>query len=258
MTRVLILGAYGQLARHTTPFFLDRTDAHITLYLRRAGRLSNPDAARMTLIEGAVSDRMSLRAAMQGHDVVVATLAGATMSAQAEEIVEAMQATGVTQLIFCASMSVHGEVLSGETFHSVLDGYRDAAVTISRSGLDYTILRSDWFTQYEAIGYRLAPHKDRVHGQDVSLNRLSDLIVKLAMSRSVEARRMLEASHAMIWDRCAGDDVFEPAGGSPLAAEGSREPGLLDRQLEETDAVASKIAVQLARLPESTLKSTGN
>ena len=43
MTNVLILGANGQLARHTTRVFLRDTDAKLTLYLRRASRLSNPD-----------------------------------------------------------------------------------------------------------------------------------------------------------------------------------------------------------------------
>ena len=45
MIRVLILGANGQLARNTTKFFLERTDARLTLYLRRASRLRTPDPA---------------------------------------------------------------------------------------------------------------------------------------------------------------------------------------------------------------------
>ena len=43
MTNVLILGANGQLARNTTRVFLGVTDAKLTLYLRRASRLKNPD-----------------------------------------------------------------------------------------------------------------------------------------------------------------------------------------------------------------------
>jgi len=39
MTKVLILGANGQLARNTTRVFLENTDVTLTLYLRRAGRL---------------------------------------------------------------------------------------------------------------------------------------------------------------------------------------------------------------------------
>ena len=42
MTKVLILGANGQLARNTTRVFLKDTEAHLTLYLRRASRLTTP------------------------------------------------------------------------------------------------------------------------------------------------------------------------------------------------------------------------
>jgi hypothetical protein len=36
MTRVLILGANGQLVRNTTRVCLNTSDVHLTLYLRRA------------------------------------------------------------------------------------------------------------------------------------------------------------------------------------------------------------------------------
>jgi len=41
MTKVLILGANGQLARNTTRVFLENTDVTLTLYLRRVSRLKN-------------------------------------------------------------------------------------------------------------------------------------------------------------------------------------------------------------------------
>ena len=39
MTKVLILGAYGQIARVATGLFLEQTDVQLTLYLRNANRL---------------------------------------------------------------------------------------------------------------------------------------------------------------------------------------------------------------------------
>jgi nucleoside-diphosphate-sugar epimerase len=50
MTKVLILGANGQLARNTTRVFLKNTEAHLILYLRRANRLTNPDPERVTTV----------------------------------------------------------------------------------------------------------------------------------------------------------------------------------------------------------------
>ena len=52
MTRILIIGANGQLARHTTKVLLAQTDAHLTLFLRKANRLKNPDPSRAVIVEG--------------------------------------------------------------------------------------------------------------------------------------------------------------------------------------------------------------
>ncbi len=76
MARVLILGANGQLARNTTAFFLKHPDVRLTLYLRRASRLRNPDPSRVTIVEGDVLDVETLKGALRGHDVVFASLAG--------------------------------------------------------------------------------------------------------------------------------------------------------------------------------------
>jgi uncharacterized protein YbjT (DUF2867 family) len=139
LTNVLILGANGQLARNATRVLLRDTDAKLTLYLRRAGRLKNPDPKRVTIVDGDVLDRARLEAAMKGQDVVYANLSGA-MKQQAESIVAAMHATGLTRLIFISSMGIYGEV-PGERYGSQLDPYRDSAAVIEASDLDYTILR---------------------------------------------------------------------------------------------------------------------
>ena len=194
MTKVLILGANGQLARNTTKFFLERTDAGLTLYLRRASRLRNPDPARVTIVEGDVLDRPTLEAALQGQDVVHANLAGA-MAQQAHAIVDAMRTTGLKRLIFISSMGIYDEV-PGEKYRSVPDPYRDSAAVIETSGLDYTILRPGWFTQDEAIDYQITRKGEPFRGHDVSLNSLSDLIVKLALSPTMEVRRSLGVSRA--------------------------------------------------------------
>ena len=190
--KVIILGANGQLARHTTRVFLRDTDVKLTLFLRRADRLQNPDSSRVTIAEGDVLDLPRLKAAMKGHDVVYANLAG-EMKRQAESIVEAMDGAGIRRLIFISSMGIHGEV-PGERYRSVLDPYRDAAAVIERSGLDYTILRPGWFTHSEEISYQLTQKGEPFKGHDVSLNSLSDLIVKLALKPGMESRHSVGVS----------------------------------------------------------------
>ena len=194
MTRILILGANGQLARHTTPFFLDRTDAHLTLYLRRARRLKNPDRRRVTIVEGDVLDRTTLMSAMHGQNVVYANLAG-DMAPQARAIVDAMHAAGIKRLIFISSMGIYDEV-PGERYHSALDPYRDSAAAIEASGLDYTLLRPVWFTHDDEINYQITQKGEPFKGHDVSLNSLSDLIVKLALTPGMEVRHSLGVSRA--------------------------------------------------------------
>jgi uncharacterized protein YbjT (DUF2867 family) len=193
MTNVLILGANGQLARNTTRVFLSHTDAKLTLYLRRASRLSNPDPARVAILEGDVLDLPILTAAMKGQNVVYANLAGA-MKDQADSIVLAMHATSVKRLIFISSMGIYGEV-PGERYTSVLDPYRDSAAVIETSDLDYTILRPGWFTRDTAIDYRITQKGEPFQGHDVSLNSVSDLIVKLAMNPTLEICRSLGVSN---------------------------------------------------------------
>ena len=192
MTHVLVLGANGQLARHTTAVFLRTTGASLTLYLRRAARLKNPDPRRVRVIEGDVLNLKTLVGAMTGQDVVYANLAG-DMKAQAEHIVEAMHKSGLKRLIFVSSMGIYGEV-PGEKYRSVLDPYRDCAAVIEASDLEYTVLRPGWFTQDEEINYRLTQKGEPFVGHDVSLNSLSDLIVKLAITPGLHVRESIGVS----------------------------------------------------------------
>jgi uncharacterized protein YbjT (DUF2867 family) len=194
VTRVLILGANGQLARHTTAVFLRTTDVKLTAYLRRASRLKNPDPTRVRVVEGDVLDARTLTSAMKDQDVVYANLTG-DMKRQAENIVECMHAAGVKRLIFISSMGIYGEVL-GERYRSVLDPYRDSAALIESSDLDYTALRPGWFTHGEEIDCRITQKGEPFKGHDVSLNSVSDLIVKLATTPELHVRQSLGVSKA--------------------------------------------------------------
>lgn len=192
MTRVLILGANGQVARHTTACFLANSNAKLTLYLRRASRLKNPDPKRVTVIEGDVLDLSALISAMRDQDVVFASLAG-DLDKQAQSFVAAMDKAGLKRLIFVSSMGIYGEV-PGEKYRSILDPYRDAAAVIEASNLDYTVLRPGWFTQNPKIDYQITKKGEPFRGHDVSLNSLSDLIVKLSLDPKLYVRSSIGVS----------------------------------------------------------------
>jgi uncharacterized protein YbjT (DUF2867 family) len=146
------------------------------------------------IVEGDVLDPRTLQDAMRGQDVVYANLAGA-MEQQARAIVDAMHATGLKRLIFISSMGIYGEV-PGEKYGSVLDPYRDSAAVVEASDLDYTLLRPGWFTHDEEVAYQITQKGEPFKGHDVSLNSLSDLIVKLALSPTMDLRRSLGVSRA--------------------------------------------------------------
>src|SRR5271154_5128884 len=178
MTRVLILGANGQLARNTTRVLLEDPSVTLTLYLRRAGRRMNPAPDRVRIVEGDVLDQAILRQAMRDQDIVYANLAG-DMAAQARTIIDAMHAAGLKRLIFISSMGIYGEV-PREKYRSVLDPYRDSAALIEASDLDYTVLRPGWFTRKPEGPCQITQKGEPFQGHDISLDSLSALITRIA------------------------------------------------------------------------------
>ena len=194
MTKVLILGANGQLARNTTRVFLEKTDVALTLYLRRASRLRNPDPGRVKIVEGDVLDAGALRAR---H---ARTRRGLRQSCRRHGAAGPRHhrrhaRRGLKRLIFVSSMGIYGEV-PGETYRSVLDPYRDSAAEIEKSDLDYTILRPGWFTRDKGVGYRITQKGEPFMGHDVSLDGLSDLITKLAADPGLYRRCSIGVSNA--------------------------------------------------------------
>jgi uncharacterized protein YbjT (DUF2867 family) len=185
MTNVLILGAYGQIARVATDLFVARSDAQLTLYLRNARRLSgigHPE--RIRLVEGDVMDAKALRAAMVGQQVVYANLSG-DMEAQARNIVAAMDAEGVKRLIFISSMGIYDEV-PGQRYDTILDPYRNAAQVIESSDLDYTVVRPAWLNNKDEIAYGTTQKGELFANPRAVVSRKSvaDLVVKLALTPS--------------------------------------------------------------------------
>lgn len=58
------------------------------------------------------------------------------------------------------------------------------------------ILRSGWFTHDDEIAYQITRKGEPFRGHGVSLNSLSDLIVKLALTPGMESCRSLGVSRA--------------------------------------------------------------
>jgi len=196
MTKVLVLGANGQVARVATALFLKHPNVHLTLFLRRPQRLKGLPSDRVQVIEGDALDRKALEAAMAGQDVVYANLAG-PLEQMIRGIVQAMNAIGLKRLIFISSMGIYEEI-PGERHGSILDPYRKAAAVIEASDLDYTILRPAWMNDRDEIAYGTTQKGEpfKAAKESVSRKSVADLVVKLATTPGLEIRRSLGVNKA--------------------------------------------------------------
>lgn len=194
MTKVLVLGAGGQIARWAITM-LAAENAELTLFLRDASRLTDTPASAQ-VVQGDVLDREQLDPAVRGQDVVYANLAG-DLDAQAARIVESMKAAGVQRLVFITSLGIYNEVpgrfgdWNRRQIGPVLGPYRAAADTIEASGLDYTILRPAWLTNADEISYEVTQRNEPFKGTEVSRKSVAALVTNIATHPDLWARANL-------------------------------------------------------------------
>ena len=192
MTRILVIGAHGEIAQVATKLFLEHDKVELTLFLRRSRRLSEmAKLPGVRVVEGDATDLNKLQSVMAGHDAVYANLSGA-MGRQAKTIVKAMQSSGVKRLVFISSMGIYDEV-PGEKAGSVLDPYRESAAIIEASDLDYTLVRPAWLDNEDIVAYGLTQKGEafKAAGATVSRRSVADLVVRLCLTPGLHSRESL-------------------------------------------------------------------
>ncbi len=188
---VLIIGANGSVAKVATQGFLSGTSANLKLFLRDAKRLDsvrNEHPARVQLIEGDATDINALKAAMRGVSVVYANLAGRNLGEMARAIVQAMRESGVKRLVWVGSYGVYdGEIPQGEMdrIRAYNPPHREAVRAIESSGLDYTIIRAQWFSGADEIDYELTRKGEAFKNPSAYISRKS--IAHLVIKSCVES-----------------------------------------------------------------------
>lgn len=184
MTKTLILGASGQIARHVVDMLAERDDAELTLFLRDAKKLGRKVPANARVIEGDVLDAAKLKEAVAGQDAVYANLAG-NVDAQAEAIIAAMKATGTRKLIFCTTLGIYDEVpgkfgeWNNREIGEYFPPYRKAADLIEASGLDYAVLRPAWLTDADEIDFETTERNAPFKGTEVARKSVAAVVVQL-------------------------------------------------------------------------------
>ena len=180
---VLIIGANGSVAKVATQGFLSGTNANLKLFLRDSSRLSklaeqNPN--RIQLIEGDALDKNALKNAMQGVNVVYANLAGSDIKQMAQTIISAMKDVGQKRLIWIGSMGVYdSENVSHRSRHA------EPIKLIESSGLDYTIIRPQWFSNADEIDYEITKKGEAFKNPSAQISRksIAHLVIRLCLEK---------------------------------------------------------------------------
>jgi len=185
MTKLLVLGAGGQIARHAIDMLAVDPNVAMTLFARNTTRLTGLGGARAKLIQGDVLDADALNNAMAGQDIVYANLTGEDLDDQAKAVIAAMTQAGVRRLIFVLSLGIYNEVPGkfGEWNNAAigedLKPFRRAGDLIEASGLDYTIIRPAWLMDEPEIDYETTAKGQPFKGTVVSRRSVADLIAHI-------------------------------------------------------------------------------
>jgi uncharacterized protein YbjT (DUF2867 family) len=173
MKKVIIIGASGSLASYVIDELQKQKDVHLKLFLRSKSRLDNSNLSNTTIVEGDVMNYPVLKDAINGQEIVYVNLAG-NLEAMTKNIVKAMQETGVQRIIAISSIGIYKTPLQ-----SVLVPYRKLADVIESSGLQYTILRPDWFTNSNEVDYALTKKGKPEKGTAVSRKSIATFIATI-------------------------------------------------------------------------------
>jgi uncharacterized protein YbjT (DUF2867 family) len=173
MKKVIIIGASGSLAGHVIEELQKQKDVELTLFLRNKNRLNNSNLSNTKIVEGDVMDYPTLKDAIEGQDIVYVNLAG-NLEAMAMNIIKAMKETGVKRIIAISSIGIYQTPLK-----SVLVPYRKLADVVESSGLEYTILRPDWFTNTNEVNYTLTKKGEPEKGTAISRKSIAAFIATI-------------------------------------------------------------------------------
>lgn len=184
MTKVLILGANGQIARWVVQMLGQQHAIEQTLLVRNPATLSGNEPVNAKVVIGDVMDKKLLPRIMEGQDVVYANLAG-DVDAQTAHILAAMQAKGIKRLIFINSLGIYDEVPGpfGEwnrrEIGQYLPPYRKSADLIEASDTEYTILRAAWLQDENEVDYEITARDEPFKGTEVSRKSVAALVTEL-------------------------------------------------------------------------------
>jgi len=198
MTNVLVIGATGIIGQKVVRELLDKTDDYLTLMARNTSLVSI-DEKRERVVQGDVIDDKPLDEALEGNETVVLA-ADSNLAFSMQRIINAMDGKNIKRFLFITSMGKYNEIpvkdgASGNlTEGSILQPYKNATDLLEDSDLNYTIVRPAQFDASKDIDYVVTHNGGAQKSNDVSVNSVVDLVVKLVNDNSLDAHDNLAIS----------------------------------------------------------------
>ena len=167
--KILLLGATGSLGGFVIDELLKNEKAELILYVRNPAKAKKFENERVKIVVGDANDTPNLTTALQGVDAVYAGLAG-DLENLANSVVSAMKKAGVERIVWITSYGIYGE--AGRDGTPPIS-YINSAKIIENSGLDYTLIRPQWFSSVDEVNYEVTHRHEKFKNPDAQISRKS-------------------------------------------------------------------------------------
>ncbi|MDO5609126.1 MAG: NAD(P)H-binding protein [Capnocytophaga sp.] len=189
MKNVLIIGASGSLAKHVIDTLQNVDNVHLTLLARSKNRIAGVnDTIGTTVIEADVLKYDQLKKAVENQDIIYVNLSG-DLDTMSKNIIKAMKENNVKRVIAISSIGIYETPLK-----PILKPYRALADNFEASGLDYTILRPDWFTNADEVEYALTRKGQPESGSAISRKSIAAFVATLVQNPELYVKENLGIS----------------------------------------------------------------
>lgn len=202
MKHVLLLGATGTAGSALTRKLLTDTDCHLTLFSRHAEEMYT-DTSRISAINGDAKNLTALKAVMSEQDVVYCAISGDALPQIAENIVSAMNETGVKRLIFMGAVGIYNEIPDEIDGEDNLDNEpaqipnRQAVDIVEASSLNYTVLRPGYLGDGNEDDFVLTVKGEAAKGYTTPVPALVKLAVKIILDDDLYSRESVSITRDM-------------------------------------------------------------
>ena len=167
--KILLLGATGSLGSFIIDELLKNEKTELILYVRNPAKAKKFENERVKIVVGDANDTPNLTTALQGVDAVYAGLAG-DLENLANSVVKAMNEAKVKRIVWITSYGIYGE--AGRDGTPPIS-YVNSAKIIENSGLDYTLIRPQWFSSVDEVNYEVTHRHEKFKNPDAQISRKS-------------------------------------------------------------------------------------